>query len=398
MLNYGALPPEVNSTRMYSGPGSGPLMASAAAWDVLANALESVARGYSSVIAQLQGESWSGGASEAMAGAAAPYVAWMTTAGVQAEEAASRARAAAAAYDAAFAATVPPPLVAANRAQFAALVSTNVFGQNTAAIAAAEAAYEEMWTQDAGAMYGYAASSSAATRLTQFSKPPQTTNSAGPSAQTAAVAQATGTSTAGNAQTSLSQLMSSVPQQLQNLSAGGTSGSSAASGSTPVLNGFNAFNTLTGPAALGSNFSRTSTSAMSGYTGIYRSAIQAGKDTARAAAPAIASEAATLGSGGLRGPVLASAGSATTIGKLSAPQSWATTNPAVTTVAEPHWLSDAELDGGPSWHEGPATNMFNGVPAAGTGGSSGLVSRPSVNNVLRVTPRQFKMPRPSIGG
>ncbi len=36
MLDYGALPPEINSTRMYAGPGSAPLIAAAAAWDVLA--------------------------------------------------------------------------------------------------------------------------------------------------------------------------------------------------------------------------------------------------------------------------------------------------------------------------------------------------------------------------
>jgi len=51
--------------------------------------------------------------------------------------------------------SVPSPLVAANRAELAQLVSTNVLGQNTAAIAANEAQYGEMWAQDATAMYGY---------------------------------------------------------------------------------------------------------------------------------------------------------------------------------------------------------------------------------------------------
>ncbi|MCV7309030.1 PPE domain-containing protein, partial [Mycobacterium paraffinicum] len=36
MFDFGALPPEVNSGRMYAGPGSGPLMAAAAAWDEIA--------------------------------------------------------------------------------------------------------------------------------------------------------------------------------------------------------------------------------------------------------------------------------------------------------------------------------------------------------------------------
>ncbi|MGD1279969.1 PPE family protein [Mycobacterium seoulense] len=401
MLDFGALPPEINSGRMYSGAGAGPMLTAAAAWDVLANGLESASRDYASVISQVRGESWSGSASSAMAGAAAPYVAWVINAGVCAEQAASQARAAAAAYETAFAATVPPALVTANRAQLQGLVATNVFGQNTAMIGAAEAEYEEMWAQDAAAMYSYAGSSSAATRMQQFNQPPQTTNAGGQSAQAAAVGQATGAPATANSQSTLSRLTSAVPQQLQTLASGGASGSSASSASagSSVLTGFSDFNTLTGPAGLASNFSRTGTSAMSGYTGIYRSSIQAGKDAAKAAIPAVSGEAATLGSAGLRGPVLASTGNATALGGLSVPQPWATTNPAAVAVADPHWLSDTELDGGPSWHEGPATDMFNGVPATSTGSSSsGLLSRPSVNNVLRVTPRRFKMPRPSVGG
>ena len=120
-----------------------------------------------------------------MAAAAAPYVTWMSTTGAQAEQTAKQAKAAAAAYEAAFAMTVPPAVVAANRAQLAALVATNVVGQNTAAIAATEAQYGEMWAQDAAAMYGYAGSSAAAATVTPFSSPPQTTNPAGRQAKPA---------------------------------------------------------------------------------------------------------------------------------------------------------------------------------------------------------------------
>lgn len=408
MLDFGAVPPEINSARIDSGPGPESMMAAAAAWDVLANALESVSRGYSSVIARLQGESWSGGASDAMSGAVAPYVAWVTTAGTQAEEAASQARAAAAAYEAAFAATVPLPMVTANRAEAAALVATNVLGQNTGSIAALEAQYEQMWAQDAAAMYNYAASSSAATALRQFTEPPPTTNAAAQPAQTAAVAMATETSAAGNAQTTLSQLMSSVPQQLQSLAASGTSALSTSTASSSaqslipssVLTAFSNFNTLTGPAGLASNFSRTSTSAMSGYTGIYRSSIQAGQDAAKAAQGAARAAAAanTAASAGLQAPVLANAGNATTVAKLSVPPSWAMTNPAVTPIADPHWLSDADVGGGPVWEEVPVSNMWNSVPAPGAAAKSGVLSGSAVNNVLRVGPRKFAMPRPSLGG
>ncbi|MDO2387209.1 PPE domain-containing protein, partial [Mycobacterium avium] len=51
-MDFGALPPEVNSGRMYAGPGSGPLMAAAAAWDEVAAELGIAASGYHSVIAE----------------------------------------------------------------------------------------------------------------------------------------------------------------------------------------------------------------------------------------------------------------------------------------------------------------------------------------------------------
>ncbi|KZS63611.1 hypothetical protein [Mycobacterium ostraviense] len=60
------------------------------------------------------------------------------------------------------------------------------------------------------------------------------------------------------------------------------------------------------------------------------------------------------------------------------------------------WLSDTELDGGPSWSETP--EMLTGPPTAGMGPIAGFSARPTVGSVLRVEPRRFKMPRPSLGG
>ena len=189
-MDFSALPPEINSARMYSGPGSGPLMAAATAWDELATELNSTAASYSSVISGLTSEDWLGPSSASMAAAAAPYAAWMSTTGAQAEQAAAQAMAAASAYEAAFAMTVPPPVIAANRSQTMALIATNILGQNTSAIAASEAQYAEMWAQDSAAMQGYASSSAAASTLRPFTSPPQTTNPAGLAGQAATVAQA----------------------------------------------------------------------------------------------------------------------------------------------------------------------------------------------------------------
>jgi PPE-repeat protein len=176
---YAAFPPEINSGRMYTGAGSEPLLAAAAAWGELANELQQAATSRSTVISSLTSGTWLGPTSLSMAAAVAPYLSWMQGTAAQAAETASQATAAASAYDAAFAAHVPPEEIAANRSQLASLVSTNIIGQNNAAIAATEAQYGEMWAQDTLAMDTYAASSASATTLTPFSPAPQVTNSDG---------------------------------------------------------------------------------------------------------------------------------------------------------------------------------------------------------------------------
>jgi len=115
-MDFAILPPEINSGRMYAGPGSGPILAAAAAWDGLATESQSAAASYGSVSSGLSAGPWLGAASAAMAAAAGPYVEWMSTTAVQAEQAATQAKAAAAAYEVAFAATVPPSVITPNRA------------------------------------------------------------------------------------------------------------------------------------------------------------------------------------------------------------------------------------------------------------------------------------------
>jgi PPE-repeat protein len=218
-MDYAVLPPEVNSARIYTGPGSGPMLAAASAWEALAAELHSTATSYQSAIGELTAGPWLGPAATAMVAAVTPYVSWMTTAAEQAEQTATQAMMAAAAYEAAFAATVPPPVIAANRSLLATLVATNFFGQNTSAIAATEAQYGEMWAQDAGAMQTYATTAAAATRLEPFESAPSTTNSGGTSDQAAAVNAAANTA-AGDTQgavSSLQQTFAAVPNALTDL-------------------------------------------------------------------------------------------------------------------------------------------------------------------------------------
>ena len=169
MIDFGAFPPEFNSARMYAGPGPLSLVAAAVAWDGLATELHAASSSYRSVIAGLTTGRWLGPSSLTMASAFAPYMAWTAGAAARAAESAGQARLAVEVYEAAFAMTVPPPAVAANRVQLATLIATNFFGQNSAAIAATEAEYAEMWAQDAAAMYEYAAGSAAACEVTPFS-------------------------------------------------------------------------------------------------------------------------------------------------------------------------------------------------------------------------------------
>lgn len=196
-LDYGVLPPEINSGRMYSGPGSGSMLTAASAWENLAAELHTTAATYDSVTSGLATGPWTGPAATAMAAAATPYVTWLRGTGTQAEQTARQAAAAAEAYSSAVAAVVPPPVITANRVLLKQLVATNFFGQNSPAIGEAERHYAQMWAQDAAAMYRYASSSAVASALTAFVQPPQTTNAAGQSAQSAAVAQA-GSAAAGN--------------------------------------------------------------------------------------------------------------------------------------------------------------------------------------------------------
>ncbi|MEE6176385.1 PPE family protein [Mycobacterium sp. 050134] len=171
-MDFGALPPEVNSGRMYSGPGSATMLAASAWWEQLGAEMNAAAGGCEAAVAELVGESWRGPSAAAMTAAVQPYVRWIRATAAQCEEMAAKATAAAGAYEAAHAMTVPPPVIVANRVRLAALVATNLVGQNTPAIMAAEAEYGEMWAQDATAMYGYAANSARASDISSFAPPP----------------------------------------------------------------------------------------------------------------------------------------------------------------------------------------------------------------------------------
>lgn len=394
-MDFATLPPEVNSGLMYAGPGSGPIIAAAASWDSLAAEVSSAAGDYGSVISGLTSGPWRGPASASMVAAAAPYVSWMNATAAQAEQAADQAKAAASAYEAAFTATVAPPVIAANRTLLASLIATNILGQNTPAIAATEAQYAEMWAQDAAAMYGYAGSSSAASTLTPFAAPPATTT----------VGQAAGTGTSAP----LSQLVTSVPAALQGLASPATSSGSGLSGMMNWL-GLDGAN-LTTPAGILNFLAGTDGSPLGAFlndnglntlfsSGFYMpgnflgtmsdfvglggagAASAAAGDAAAGAAEAaggvggaVAAPAAGLSElGGLGGGVSAALGRGTAIGALAVPPSWTVVPPTVSPLPG---LSGAALGGMPP---APPPAVAAGIPGMASANAAG-------NRFGAVTPR-----------
>lgn len=328
LLDFGALMPEINSARMYAGAGSGPMLAAAAGWSAIGAELRSAAAGYQVVVDGLTAVAWQGPSALAMTAAATVNIEWLQLTAGQAELSAARARTVAAAYEAAFAATVPPPVVAANRTLLAALIATNILGQNMAAIAATEAHYAVMWAQDAAAMYGYAVAAVPAAELEPFTAPR-------PTSRSAPMDPASATSAAGTAQNVLSQLTTAAPNAVQAVAPAAAAPLDPASVAS-FLN--SALGLIIGPL---SPISFLPLGAVPFLLGIQSFMLpfsgQNLSDALAAQKPPIASMISGPGVGGMNPaagarPVSAGLGGANLVGKLSVPPSWAATVPGVPPV------------------------------------------------------------------
>ncbi|WAC94095.1 PPE family protein [Mycobacterium sp. Aquia_213] len=386
-MDYGAVPPEITSALIYTGPGSGPLMAAAAGWDGLSAELATAASGYSSVVSELTSGPWIGPASSAMVSAVSPFVGWLSGVAAQAEETATQARAAAAAFEAVFTATVPPPVIAANRVLLANLIATNFFGQNTPAIAVTETQYLEMWAQDAGAMYGYAAASATATELPPFTSSPQTTTPDGTADQALAVSKAASEpagqsgQSAANATTQVGST-NAVPQAAQQLSTNATAAAdpSATATDPPWWSNWFTIPTPDNPMGWGPNVPQTIFKQLSGLPyfgtglGSFGYSIQqqttfgigttAGASGAWYPTPQFSGLAA-LG-GGHPGGVAATAhlASSAKVGGLSVPSTWAGAAPA----AVEEQAIQATMVNYATSAAGPANNgLLQGMPMTGAG-------------------------------
>jgi PPE-repeat protein len=225
-------------------------------------------------------------------------------------------------------------------------------------------------------MYGYASSSAAATKLTVFNPPPQTTNPAAASTQAAATAQAG--ATPAQSSSALSQLITTVPNALQGLASGAAFdpiGGLEGLLNTPLVQ---ALNTTLG--TMGGDFTALSGASFAGsVVPFFLSPILPLAIPAAAAA----SDAAAVGdvsavSGGAVGPTLVgsygsgasgsgvSAGLATSgsIGGLSVPPSWGQAAGEIRLAAtalpagSPEGLAGAAAAGPGGW--------FGGLPPVGS--------------------------------
>jgi PPE-repeat protein len=393
-FDFAARPPEVNSTLMYSGAGAGPLMAASSAFSALSSELSSNAASYESIISSLSSE-WTGPSSTAMAASAQTYVTWLTTTSAQLQEAAAAATSSAAAYEAAYAATIPPAVVYANRAQLAALVATNILGQNTPAILANEAMYAEFWAQDAAAMYGYsAAASTASSALTPLTDPTENTNPAGQGQQATAVGQAVGSN-------GTSSTLNNALSGAQNAASSAANPAAVAAQDTPTsilsaLNGlfgvpilsntiYNvgvtlAWNTamMTATLPLLAHFMAGSGFGFSiGDATPLGAGLGFGTTLAGASAPV----------GGIGGATLAGMGEASTVGGMSVPAGWSAAAPAPVTdatLAGSGWTSPVEEGAGMGGSPG---GIMPGMASAGGKGGYGMAG-PRYGVKPKVMPKQ----------
>ncbi|CKM70503.1 PE family protein [Mycobacterium tuberculosis] len=375
---------------MYAGPGSASLVAAAKMWDSVASDLFSAASAFQSVVWGLTVGSWIGSSAGLMAAAASPYVAWMSVTAGQAQLTAAQVRVAAAAYETAYRLTVPPPVIAENRTELMTLTATNLLGQNTPAIEANQAAYSQMWGQDAEAMYGYAATAATATEaLLPFEDAPLITNPGGLLEQAVAVEEAIDTAAA-------NQLMNNVPQALQQLAqpAQGVVPSSKLGGLwtavSPHLSPLSNVSSIANNhmSMMGTGVSMTNT-LHSMLKGLAPAAAQAVQTAAQNGVRAMSSLGSSLGSSGLGAGVAANLGRAASVGSLSVPQAWAAANQAVPPAARALPLTSLTS----AAERGPG-QMLGGLPVGQMGARAGG----GLSGVLRVPPRPYVMPHSPAAG
>ena len=300
-MNFPMLPPEINSGRMYAGPGSGSMIEAVTAWERLATQLSTAAADYRAATSKLAA-GWGSPASTVMTEATTPYIDWLDAAAKNAEYTAAQAKSAVSAHQTALAAIVPPSAIDTNRAQRTSLAKANRLGQCSPAIADIEAEYDQMWAQDTEAMYAYARACADASTVTPFSSPPPLPNPARQDSGEAPAARSRAWTAAPEVISAGSQLMSTIPEVLGALS------------SSPVAMFATSLSSVTSPLSKLSSLSAPSGVAISHLNSLNRAAALDSAAALRSLIPNVSRPSGAKGAGLGRG---------ISIGTLWVPQAWA---------------------------------------------------------------------------
>jgi PPE-repeat protein len=385
LTDFGALPPDVTSALIYSGPGSTSYATAASAWNAVSAELQTYAAGVGNVVTELSNQEWLGPASQALASAVNPYVQWAQTTASQAEQNATLASSAGAAYEQVFASVVPPPVIALNRAQLTKAVATNILGQNNQTISQLESQYSDYWAQNTSALNNYQTQSTNVTKQLSAVQPaPEVSKGDGGStASSAAVANTTASNASNTVSNAAAQTVAPT-----------TNATNAAA--TTATNPFQeAWFLLTGQTILPSNLSAIA-NGLSPFAGLaynteglpYFSVgmgnfgVQIAKSTgqlggavagAAAAAPKGLSGLGGMLGGGAAPSVAAGLGNAASIGKLAVPAAWSGALPGVVhpTSAIPVSTVSALPEAGAG-----SGNLMGGMPLAGMGTGGGNAAGP----------------------
>ncbi|WP_232078822.1 PPE family protein [Mycobacterium florentinum] len=385
-MDFAALPPEITSTLVWTGPGSAPLMAAATAYANLAAEVSTTATSWESIITTLTTDAWTGGGSSAAAAAAQPIVTYLTDTAAALEQASAAASSSAAAFEAAYAGVVSPALVFTNRAEFAAALAAVPF--SLPQLMELEVEYNEMWVQDATAMTAYQAASDMAAGMLQPVTPLATTT------DPAALGANDAVQAADFAPQALSAFdLSSLTDALQ-----------IPFSSNNLLQSIDGF--LGTPSVFNAINGAVNTSAWFVMTAI-PTAVSLGHTLAGAAVPAaavsdvvpagaggiiegsvVSSVSPMAGAGGLGSAATASLGNASTVSRLSVPASWAA-NAAPATQLE---AATAPLEGS-GWTAATEEASVMGAPGmpgmvAGAKGAGAFGSGPRYGFKPIVMPKQ----------
>ncbi|WP_406231651.1 PPE family protein [Nocardia sp. NBC_01009] len=153
---FGALPPEVNSARLMPITGGVSTADTAAAYATMADALN-FASSASEAAMNRMAPGWDGPTSDRAQAAFRRHAAWQREQSIVARKCEASAAEVAAAYGAALGAMPKLFEILAVRALSSTLIATNTMNQNWPGIFACEAAYDIMWGEAAGVMFGYQA-------------------------------------------------------------------------------------------------------------------------------------------------------------------------------------------------------------------------------------------------